>query len=84
MEVLNNEFYSQGIPLANINLGALMLTGVVVVGGAMISGISRLVNGGSFIEVAGGIPWFRNKKQKSIHKLISETQFTDLFLSCLR
>lgn len=54
--------------MANINVGAILLTGFVVVGGAMIGGISRLFNGGSFIEVAaGGLPWFRsgNKKQKS-------------------
>lgn len=44
-----------------------LLTGFVIVGGAMIGGISRLINGGSFIEIAGGLPWFRsgNKKQKS-------------------
>lgn len=53
-----------------------MLTGFVVLGGAMISGISRLMNGGSFIEVAGGIPWFRNKKQKSISRI---HLFSDFF-----
>lgn len=55
----------QGIPTANINVGAILLTGFLVVGGAMIGGISRLFNGGSFIEIIGGMPWFRahNKKQ---------------------
>lgn len=53
--------------MANVNVGALLLTGFVVVGGAMIGGISRLVNGGSFIEIAGNLPWFQSasKKQKS-------------------
>lgn len=52
--------------MANINVGAILLTGFVVVGGAMIGGISRMLNGGSFVEIAGGLPWFRtgNKKQK--------------------
>ena len=52
--------------MANVNMGALLLTGFVVVGGAMIGGISRLLSGGSFIEIAGNLPWFRSgtKKQK--------------------
>lgn len=52
--------------MANVNLGAVLLTGFVVVGGAMIGGISRLLNGGSFIEIAGSLPWAKggNKKQK--------------------
>lgn len=54
--------------MANINVGALILTGFVIFSGALIGGISRLVNGGNFIEIAaGGFPWLRNglKKQKS-------------------
>lgn len=51
--------------MANVNVGALLLTGFVIVGGAMIGGISRLVNGGSFLEVIGnGLPFLRNKKQR--------------------
>lgn len=52
--------------MANVNFGALLLTGFVIVGGAMIGGISRLINGGNFIEVVGGLPWFKSghKKQK--------------------
>jgi hypothetical protein len=52
--------------MANINIGAVLLTGIVVVGGAMIGGISRLLNGGSFIEVSQGWPFkaTRNKQQK--------------------
>lgn len=52
--------------MANVNMGALLLTGFVIVGGAMIGGISRLLSGGSFIEIAGNLPWLRSgtKKQK--------------------
>lgn len=53
--------------MANINVGAVLLTGIVVVGGAMIGGISRLFNGGSFVEVTQGWPFLkasRNKQQK--------------------
>jgi hypothetical protein len=52
--------------MANVNVGAVLLTGFVIVGGAMIGGISRLLSGGNFIEVAGNLPWFRTgpKKQK--------------------
>lgn len=58
--------------MANVNVGALLLTGFVIVGGAMIGGISRLVNGGSFLEVAGNLPWFRNKKQRREFRLHSK------------
>jgi len=53
--------------MANVNTGALLLTGFVVVGGAMIGGISRLLSGGNFIEIAQSVPWLRNgpKKHKS-------------------
>jgi hypothetical protein len=56
--------------MANINMGAILLTGFVVVGGAMIGGISRLLSGGNFVEIAGALPWFRSgqKKQKSEYK----------------
>lgn len=50
--------------MANINVGAILLTGVVVVGGAMIGGIARLLNGGNFIEIVGGLPWFKSGKKK--------------------
>lgn len=52
--------------MANINAGALVLTGLVVFGGSLIGGIARMWNGGSFLEVAGNLPWFRSgiKKQK--------------------
>lgn len=54
--------------MANINVGAVLLTGIVIVGGAMIGGIGRLINGGNFIEVYGNsIPWLKsdyNKRQK--------------------
>lgn len=53
--------------MANVNVGAVILTGIVVVGGAMIGGIGRLLNGGSFIEIYQGFPFLkttRNKQQK--------------------
>lgn len=50
--------------MANINVGAVLLTGIVVVGGAMIGGIARLLGGGSFIEIIGGLPWFRSRDKK--------------------
>jgi hypothetical protein len=53
--------------MANVNVGAVILTGIVIVGGAMIGGISRLMNGGSFLEVYGNaLPWLKtgNKRQK--------------------
>jgi hypothetical protein len=53
--------------MANVNMGAVLLTGIVIIGGAMIGGIGRLLNGGSFLEVYGsGLPWFKTaqKKQK--------------------
>lgn len=52
--------------MANINVGAVILTGVVIFGGTLIGGIGRLINGGSFLEVVG-LPWFKSgsKKQKS-------------------
>lgn len=56
--------FLKGIPMANVNLGAILLTGFVVVGGAMIGGISRLLNGGNFIEIAGSLPWFRTRNMK--------------------
>lgn len=37
--------------MANVNAGALLLTAMVLLGGSLIGGISRLVNGGSFMEV---------------------------------
>ena len=52
--------------MANVNIGAVLLTGFEIIGGAMIGGISRMLSGGSFIEIAGNLPWFRSgtKKQK--------------------
>ena len=53
--------------MANVNVGALVLTGIVVVGGAMIGGIGRLLSGGSFLELYGNaFPWLKSgqKKQK--------------------
>ncbi|KAG5669734.1 hypothetical protein PVAND_000028 [Polypedilum vanderplanki] len=56
-----------GIPMANVNVGAVLLTGIVIIGGTMIGGIGRLLNGGSFLEIYGGaFPWLKsgNKRQK--------------------
>lgn len=50
--------------MANVNVGAVILTGIVIVGGAMIGGISRVFNGGSFIEVTQGFPFFKTTKNK--------------------
>jgi hypothetical protein len=53
--------------MANINVGAVLLTGIVIFGGAMIGGIGRLFNGGSFVEITQGLPFFkpaRSKQQK--------------------
>lgn len=50
--------------MANVNVGAILLTGIVVVGGAMIGGIARLLNGGNFIEIVGGLPWFKSGNKK--------------------
>lgn len=50
--------------MANVNVGAVILTGFVIVGGAMIGGIARLLNGGSFIEIYQGWPFFKNTKSK--------------------
>lgn len=69
--------------MANVNVGAILLTGFVVIGGAMIGGISRMLNGGSFVEIAGGpgFPWFRtgNKKQKRKWSLSRESLNTNLY-----
>lgn len=66
--------------MANVNVGAVLLTGMVVLGGSLIGGISRLINGGSFIEITGGLPWFRsgNKKNKREFRWLLK-QFLDLF-----
>lgn len=50
--------------MANVNVGAVILTGIVIVGGAMIGGISRIINGGSFIEVTQGWPFLKTTKNK--------------------
>lgn len=46
-------------------MGAILLTGMVLFGGSLIGGISRLVKGGSFIEITGGLPWFRSGNKKT-------------------
>jgi hypothetical protein len=60
--------------MANINVGAVLLTGIVIIGGTLIGGIGRLINGGNFIEINGNnIPWLKtgNKKQKGeLRKLL--------------
>jgi hypothetical protein len=62
--------------MANVNVGAVLLTGIVIIGGAMIGGIARMFNGGSFIEVAGNLPWFRSKKQKRKNFSLLFLEFT--------
>lgn len=60
--------------MANVNVGAILLTGIIVVGGAMIGGIARLINGGSFLEVYG-LPWFKSRNKRQKGKLKSAVQF---------
>lgn len=71
--------------MANINVGAVLLTGIVIFGGAMIGGIGRLINGGSFLEVVGGLPWFKSgsKRQKSkyfVHLLSKKCSISMILL----
>lgn len=53
--------------MANVNVGAVLMAGIIIVGGATISGISRLINGGSFLEVYG-LPWFKSNTKRQRRK----------------
>lgn len=53
--------------MANINVGAVILTGIVIVGSTMIGSIARLLNGASIVEIHQVLPFFKaakNKQQK--------------------
>lgn len=52
--------------MASVNYGSIIFTGIVILMGATIGGISRVLNGGNFLEIIKGNPWGgpRNKKQR--------------------
>jgi hypothetical protein len=61
--------------MAELNYGSFLYTGMVIVLGATIGGISRVINGGSFIEIIGnnfGGPRTKNQR-KSEWKLKSKS-----------
>lgn len=55
--------------IANINVAAVILAGIVAIGGTLLGGAARFFRGDSFFN---GKPWFRthNKKKKEKSKSV--------------
>lgn len=59
--------------MANLNYGAVGYLGLLVMLGATISGISRVVSGGNFIEIISGsfgYPRAKYQKRNQRRKLV--------------
>lgn len=61
--------------MANINVGAVVLAGVVALGGALIGGLARFFNGGISLNTG---PFFKAGKKKQKRKYINIHRITSL------
>lgn len=61
--------------MANINVGAVVLAGVVALGGALIGGLARFFNGGISLNTG---PFFKAGKKKQKRKYIMYMKYINI------